>query len=62
MTKFDDSDDDDDNDGVLSSLQKYRPSAYDAGPRDNSDINDIRDYYSNYKTRGFNRYSHGKKI
>lgn len=43
--------------GVLSSLQKYRPSAYDAGPRDNSDINDIRDYYSNYKTRGFNRYS-----
>jgi len=58
VTKFDDSDDDlDDNDGVLSSLQKYRPSAYDAGPRDNSDINDIRDYYSNYKTRGFNRYS-----
>ena len=51
-------DDLDDEDATMSSLDKYRPSAYEYGPpKDSSDINDIRDYYSGLltKNRALNR-------
>ena len=37
---------------VVKSLEKYRPSFYEAGPpKESGDINDIRDYYTNMLTR-----------
>ena len=42
----------DDEDALMSSLEKYRPSAYEIGrPKDSDDINDIRDYYTNMMTK-----------
>ena len=42
----------DDNDALMSSLEKYRPSNYEIGrPKEDDDINNIRDYYSNMMTR-----------
>merc|ERR1712223_2137271 len=49
----------DDDDALMSSLEKYRPSAYDIGrPKEDDDINNIRDYYTNMMTRqrAINRY------
>lgn len=49
---YDFSDDDEDDEGTMKSLEKYRPSFYEAGPpKESGDINDIRDYYTNMLTR-----------
>lgn len=57
---YDFSDDDEDDEGTMKSLEKYRPSFYEAGPpKESGDINDIRDYYTNMLTRqrAMNRFT-----
>ena len=58
LPDFDDFDEDEE--GTMKSLEKYRPSAYEIRqPRESSDINDIRDYYTNLMTkqRAINRFA-----
>ena len=59
LPQFDEFDDEFD-ETTMASLEKYRPSAYEIKqPRESSDINDIRDYYTNLMTkqRAYNRFT-----